>query len=563
METLSIVTLLPLLNVIGFGDKMASENSALLGFFTKLFALCNIPYNMTSVLIVLVVIILIKNVIMFFAILCKSWMRTTMSAKLKRDFCHSLSSVTLQFFNQNSTGYFSSIITLQIDRFVKAFMQFISILAAVISIAAYSAVAVMLDWKIASCAVIFGLLVIVLYRHLNNYVAGQSVLYSDQTNQLMSLVVQSIQSFKYAVSTQNMQRLEAASFSAINQLENISFKMAAVNAVTKCLKEPVIMAGLVTLIITLVTVFEQPIVPVLVSLLLFQRALNSLLGAQLNWQAFVGSVGAIDLVNAEFEQLEKNREKNGSVNVHSLERSLTFDNVTFSHPNTSDKGIKNLSIKIPAKSMVAILGPSGSGKTTLVDMMTFLNRPQSGRILIDGVDASKINTASWRSQIGYVSQDMVIFNESVANNVCLWDGEYSQNRKIAKKIDLALKAVDLYETCMSMPQGLDSVVGDRGVNLSGGQRQRLFLAREIYREPKLLILDEATSALDAQSENILRNALNELKSKTTIVMITHRLNAALNADYVFFIREGTLLQEGSLKHIKKHHTALLSSLLSG
>ena len=561
MDSMSVVTLLPLLNVIELGGDAIAENSAIIEFFTNFFAIFNIPYTITSTLLLIVAIILAKNVILFFAILCKTWMRTTMSAKLKRDFHHDLSAVSLQFFNQKSTGHFSSIINIQIDRFVKAFMQYISILAAIISIASYTAVAVILDWKIASSAIIFGVFIIIIFHQLNSYIGKQSILYSDQTNRLMELAVQSIQSFKYAVSTQNIERLEAGSFSAINKIENISFKMAGVNALTKCLKEPIVVFGLVALIIALVNLFDQPIVTVLVSLLLFQRALNSLLGAQLNWQTFIGSVGAIDLVNKEFAELSKNKEKNGKVFVRSLKEQLKFDNVTFLHPNSVNNGVKNLSMKINAKSIVAIIGSSGSGKTTLVDIVTLLNRPQSGKIFIDGVDATEVNLSSWRQQIGYVCQDMVIYNDTIANNVCLWDGNYSQDKKIEKRVDTVLRDVGLYEACMDMPNGMNSIVGDRGVNLSGGQRQRLFLAREMFRKPKLLILDEATSALDAYSEKILQNTLVKLKQKTTIIVITHRLNSISNTDYIYILNGGKIAGHGSYADIKKNHAKLLSSLL--
>ena len=165
-----------------------------------------------------------------------------------------------------------------------------------------------------------------------------------------------------------------------------------------------------------------------------------------------------------------------------------------------DYQITNLSLKIPALKSIAIVGASGSGKSTILNMLTLLLRPNKGSIEIDGECSNLINKENWRNQLGYVSQETVIFGDTIANNICMWSGDYNQDPAVYEKIKNATKQANIYEFIESLPDGFDSRVGDRGILLSGGQRRDYLLPGSYFGTPKLLILDEATSALDSSSE---------------------------------------------------------------
>ena len=156
---------------------------------------------------------------------------------------------------------------------------------------------------------------------------------------------------------------------------------------------------------------------------------------------------------------------------------------------------------------MAIIGSSGSGKSTLIDLITLLLTPTEGYLKIDGVDSTKLNKSSWRKRIGYVSQDLVVFDETIGNNISMWaTGDQEEVIEAAKR-------ASLHDFISSLPDGYETLVGDRGIRLSGGQKQRLFIAREIFRKPEILILDEATSALDSESERVIQDSVRFLWAK--------------------------------------------------
>ena len=195
--------------------------------------------------------------------------------------------------------------------------------------------------------------------------------------------------------------------------------------------------------------------------------------------------------------------------------------------------------------MVAFVGASGAGKSTLVTMLTGLLRPSSGRIAIGGVSYDKIDHRELREGIGYVTQESVIFNDTVHNNISLWSSDAdSRNRVIATA--RAAGASDFIE---ALPDGYDSLLGDNGINISGGQRQRISIARELYKDASLLIFDEATSALDTESELEVQNSIDTLRGDKTIILIAHRLSTVKNCDMIFVLKEGRVVEQGDYDHL--------------
>jgi subfamily B ATP-binding cassette protein MsbA len=185
-------------------------------------------------------------------------------------------------------------------------------------------------------------------------------------------------------------------------------------------------------------------------------------------------------------------------------------------------------------------------------MLTLMLRPRTGRIEIDGVDADEVDLPSWRSQIGYVSQETVVFDDTIANNISLWQGDMEEDPALRERVIDAAERAYADHFIRDLPNSYQTVVGDRGVRLSGGQRQRLFVARELFKRPNLLILDEATSALDTESERYIQQSINALKGEMTVVIIAHRLSTIKNVDYVYVLDEGRVIEEGSYHELRGH-----------
>jgi subfamily B ATP-binding cassette protein MsbA len=230
----------------------------------------------------------------------------------------------------------------------------------------------------------------------------------------------------------------------------------------------------------------------------------------------------------------------GRLELPRIAQSVTFDDVTFHYESQSVPALNDINLAIHAGEMVALVGSSGSGKTTLVNLIPRFYEPTAGRILIDGIDIQSYTIRSLRSQIGMVSQDVVLFDDSIRNNIA-FGREDATDEDIVRAARLA-HAHDFVER---LPQGYQTIVGEKGVKLSGGERQRLAIARAILRDPPLLILDEATSALDTESERVVQLALANLMKNRTTVVIAHRLSTIQQADRIMVLSRGSIVEVGT------------------
>jgi ATP-binding cassette, subfamily C, bacterial len=223
-----------------------------------------------------------------------------------------------------------------------------------------------------------------------------------------------------------------------------------------------------------------------------------------------------------------------------LGQVITLREVSYRYESTARSAVNRLTLEIEAGRITGLAGPSGCGKTTAADLLLGLLEPQTGAILIDGVPLTRAQLGAWRDQIGYVAQDTFLFHDTVRANL-LWARPSASDTELQEVLRLASANAFV----AALPQGLDTVLGDRGVRLSGGERQRLALARALLRRPRLLILDEATSALDSENEQAIQRSIALLRGTVTILTITHRLTTLRDADVIHVIDQGRLVESGS------------------
>ena len=234
---------------------------------------------------------------------------------------------------------------------------------------------------------------------------------------------------------------------------------------------------------------------------------------------------------------------------------VELQNVSFSYSG-SDMVLKDLSLKFESNKFYGIVGISGSGKSTIVDLIAGFFKPQSGQVLVDGVDIKDVNNSTWLSQLGIISQDAFLFSGTIEENICF--GIEVESRDSNRMIEAARVAY-AHEFIEQLPKGYQTLVGERGVKLSGGQRQRLAIARAIYMDPPVLIFDEATSSLDAHSEKRVQEAIETLYGKRTVIVVAHRLVTVACADYIYVIENGRLTEEGTHQELRAG-SGLYSSL---
>lgn len=220
--------------------------------------------------------------------------------------------------------------------------------------------------------------------------------------------------------------------------------------------------------------------------------------------------------------------------------TIEFKNVSFVYEGAEALSLKEITLKVGPGETVALVGPSGGGKTTMLNMIPRFYDPAEGQLLINGTDLREVNLDDWRRQVALVSQDIVLFNDSVEANIA-----YGQGTVDFARVEAAAKAANAHNFISDLPQGYQTQLGENGVRLSGGQRQRIALARAILKNAPVLLLDEATSALDTESEILIQRSLNEFKHGRTVVMIAHRLSTIQNADRIVVIKDGQVVEEGS------------------
>ena len=261
---------------------------------------------------------------------------------------------------------------------------------------------------------------------------------------------------------------------------------------------------------------------------------------QINESIQVGYAAGLSIFSIMDEKKEVDI---GKKKIIKVKGNIVFKNVSFAYSSQKNKALTNINIDIKAGEKVALVGKSGGGKSTIINLVPLFYTLDSGEILIDGIDTREYKLSNLREQIALVSQDIILFNDTIMNNI-----GYGKNYSLSK-IEKAAKAANADEFICKLPQKYNHIIGDRGVKLSGGQKQRIAIARAVLKNAPILLLDEATSALDSESEKLVQKALDNLMKKRTSIVVAHRLSTVMNADKIIVIDNGKVIEIGSHKQL--------------
>ena len=293
------------------------------------------------------------------------------------------------------------------------------------------------------------------------------------------------------------------------------------------------MAGV---IFVFVSVEGKPLDQVMVLGFLLYRLMMRLIDLQGQLQRFNGTIGGLIAVEEHLKKLRAGEEINGDLQLARLDQAISFQSVSL---NINKKPIiKNITFCIPRNSFVGIAGISGSGKTSFLKLLLGLYKPTSGLIHLGGYELSKLDIKSVRKRVGYLSQDPVMLNESLLNNIVLWQATADESTK-QKVVEVMRKS-----GCEHLVRDLDRKIGEGGKGLSGGERQRLALARELFREPHLIILDEPTSALDAVSEKLVMESILQACKDRMTFLVAHKIENLKHCDTVLVFENGCIVEQG-------------------
>jgi ABC-type multidrug transport system fused ATPase/permease subunit len=545
-----ITLLLPLLKASQSGGANPEEMGTAEELLYDLLGWMGIADSMGGILAFIAVVFVGKGLLGFANDGYKSYLKSELHRELKTGLFDAYTGMDFRHYISKSTGHFVNVINAQVARFFNSFTSFAGFLTQILTTASYFGFALALTWRFSLLAIGIGALVLYLFRYLNSYVRTLSRKSSKEASTLNNLLVQALQSLKYIVATNQTEHLRSRATDSIWRLTGYSLRQGIAGSFTGSIKEPVSVLLITGIIALQVVVFQAPVAPIFVALLLFHRGMQSMMSIQSGWQNTMNQIGGVEMVHEELETILDRQEDREGQALGPLSEGLVFDDVRFAYNEEDGDVLHDVNITVPANNTVALVGESGAGKSTLVDMMSLLLPPRTGEIRIDGVRHDEVDLHSWRDQIGYVSQETVVFDDTVANNISLWRGDVEEDPALRERVIYAAEQAHADHFIRDLPNGYQTMVGDRGVRLSGGQRQRLFVARELFKQPNLLLLDEATSDLDTASEQHIQDSIDALQGEVTVVIIAHRLSTVKNADRVYVLDEGRVIEEGSYEELR-------------
>ena len=398
-------------------------------------------------------------------------------------------------------------------------------------------------WLLVAALVMGGSLSLV-QQQLLPRIRTRSFIGTELERNLSGRITENIQGLRLLHTSGELDEADKGVYDRTGDLEVNKRAATRLNSITGPINTflPILMiAGIAGLSLLLFGSRNSGVLPSLVTFVVALQRLNGTFGTV---AASLGSLNTnsapLDLLNKLLEPADKQFRRRGGLTFKSLQQAISLRNVTLQYSPELQPALRNLNLDIPRGSTVALVGSSGAGKSSIADILVGLYDATEGQILIDGRPLPDFDLISWQQHLGVVSQDTFLFNATIAENISHGTPDSTRARIIeaAEKAQAAGFISDL-------PDGYDTLIGERGYILSGGQRQRLSLARAILRDPELLILDEATSALDTQSERLVQQAIDQFERQHTVLVIAHRLSTIVKADLICVLEKGQIVEQGN------------------
>lgn len=376
-----------------------------------------------AVLLIITAAFIAKGLLVFGAQGYNAYLRGQLLRELKGRLFDHYSRMRYGYYASRDTGHFINVINVQVNEMLMAFQALVQVGAQLVQTLTYAALAFVVAWRFGLMALVLGVGLLALFRWLNLYVRQLSRKTAAENGQLAKQLIQTLHAFKYLSATGQVAPLRRNVTQSIARLTSYQIRTGIAAAFTKAVREPIAVVFIMAIVMVQLLFMQQPLAPILVSILLFYRGLNTTLGIQGSWQVVLNSAGSIEMVHDEFNRQRQHQEPDGPRVLGPLSQGIRLQDVHYRFDPQLGDVLKGISLSIPVRTSVALVGESGAGKSTLVDLLTLMLKPQQGQLLIDGVPGETIQLASWRRQIGYVAQETVVFDDTVANNICLWAGD--------------------------------------------------------------------------------------------------------------------------------------------
>jgi len=529
-EGLGIISLIPVLEI--FINESSSNRLPIANVVRELFAKIGMEPTLGILLMGVVLLAIVKAVFMWLTIRQLGYTIADITTDLRLRLLSVLMRAKWGYYIGLPSGHVSNAIGFESSKAAVAYQHFIVLFAGMVSVLIYIVVALFVAWWIVAIALFVGLGFMFLAKNLIRMSRDSGLRQVKVMKKLSGQLIDALHGIKAIKAMGREQQLWTLLEDETRALNQTQRQQIIAAGTLDVMREPVIIGTLSVVLFVILTFTSQPFAAVLVLAFLFNRVLTRVAALQKNYQSMVSAENAFwsvkTIIDAATEHAEKHE---GESVIAKLEEELRFDHVSFKYGE--HLVLDDVSFVIPAKKLAVVVGPSGAGKTTLTDLVLGLHLPELGTILIDGNPLTDLSIRTWRAMIGYVPQEMFLFHESIYKNVTLGDTTISR-----EQCEDALRAAGALEFVSGLPEGMDTVVGERGSRLSGGQRQRIALARALVLKPNLLVLDEVTAGLDTNTEQEICKTLRDLRGSVTIIAVSHQPALLSASDLVIEVRSG-------------------------
>jgi ATP-binding cassette subfamily C protein len=475
---------------------------------------------------------------------------------MRERLCRAIANADWLFVCRARSTDFTQALTEEAGRLGEATLVTLNLAADLIVSAIFVLFALTVSIPVTLMVIAAGLTLVLLYRHMVSTIHDEGLAVSLAMKELYAATIEQTQNLKLAKAYGGEARMIARFCSAARGLLNaysfISRKQAEIGSSFEIGST----IALCVMLYVAAEIVHLPSAAILALLLVFSRLMPRFLAAGRQLRTFAAVLPAFETVADLTARCEAAGEARlGGAKAPAFGLALRFEGVSFAYDKARGEALHDVDLVIEPGSVVALAGPSGSGKSTLIDLGLVLLAPATGRILIGDIPLTRSNARSWREQIGYVGPETPLFHASIRANL-LWAQPDATDAQLLE----ALRSAAAEDLVLSLPDGLDTPVGDRGVLLSQGERQRIGLARALLRQPRFLVLDEATNNLDSETETMVLNAISQQRGDMTVLLVAHRLSTLKWADRICVLENGRIVEMGSFDELSSAGNGRFRSL---
>ncbi|RAR47241.1 ABC transporter ATP-binding protein [Flavobacterium lacus] len=555
MDGFGLAMFMPLLEMVNQTEQSAGSSLGNLSFLVEGIKNVGLELTLITVLVIMIFFFTVKGIVKYFSNTYNALLRRLFIDNLRNKILNDFNEIRYKYFVTSDVGRIQNTMSVEVERASGAFYNYANAIQQGLMVLVYVGFAFYVDTRFALLVSIGGGVTNILYKSIYKKTKGASVAFTNDSHLYQGQIIQYVANFKYLKATALLDLYSNRLRASIHAIENSRFKIGKLSALLESSREPILISVVAVVIIIQTQILGASLGPILISLLFFYRALSSLLNLQNSYNRFLEQYGSLENLIDFQQEIKVEKELKGNQTVDGLKSTIVLQDISLYYNSVTV--LDRINLKISKNETVAFVGESGSGKTTLVNVLAGLMPVDSGLMHIDGVNRNEIDLATYQRKLGYITQDPVIFSDTIFNNVTLWD---EPNINSLGRYDEAISKASIKNYIDEQPDQSKTILGNDGINLSGGQKQRISIARELYKNIDVLIMDEATSALDTETEKEIQESIDALKGKYTILLVAHRLSTIRNADRIVVMNKGRIEQIGTYEELI-HSSTLFGKMI--